>query len=101
MFFCLIAMPPTIPEPPFGGFDIHSEFLPAMDFGEAFDFGADFSFLPTVDFLDASFLSDEVIEYDNVSCNFFVESVVLFKLQIQITCSKNCTINTVSVRTSC
>jgi hypothetical protein len=99
-------MPPTIPEPTFGGFNFGSEFLPAVDFGEAFNFSGDFSFLPEVFFLPASSLSNEAMEYDNVSWNFSVKSVVLLRSKDPKHCHqkqhfKNCTSHIVSMRICC
>jgi hypothetical protein len=104
--FCLITMPPIIPEPPFECLDFCSEFLHGVDFGETFNFGGDFSFLPEVDFLDASSLSDEAFEYDNMSYDLSVKSVVLLRSQdlkchYWKKCAKNCTNYRASVRTSC
>jgi hypothetical protein len=99
-------MPPTIPEPLFGGFDFGSEFLQAVDFGGAFDFSAKFLFLPEVDFLDTSSLGDEAFEYDDVSCNFSVKSIISLRSQDQKCLhwkkrSKNCTSYREILRSSC
>jgi hypothetical protein len=74
-------MAPIIPGSLFGSFNFGSEFLPDMNFGEAFNFGGDFSFLAELDFLAASSSGDEAIEYDNMSCDFSVESFVLLGLK--------------------
>jgi hypothetical protein len=99
-------MAPIIPGPPFGHFDFGSEFLPDMHFGEAFNIGGDFSFLSEVYFLAASSLGDEAIDYDNMSCNFSVKSIVLLgsqdtKCRRQKKHAKNRTNYRGSVLTSC